>query len=271
MKRFVRSGLLRCLFGSFLIFTCDRAFSERKLFAFENGLGFGTFSEEAEFLQKEGYAGVSQVRGKPERVAKQAEAYQKAGLRVLSVYLDAASPELTAGQEEELLAGLAGKVEMIELTVKTMGSDTIANVRKISKAADEKGLKVALYPHHGYAVATIPQAMELIEKVDDSNLGVMFNLCHFLRNEDVADLEKVIAGAGDRLLAVSVSGADAEGVDWRALIKPLGEGDFPLMRVLKEVEKVGFEGPVALQCYGVPGDKRKNLERSMATWKKLRP
>ena len=242
MKHFLRSGFLGCLLGSFLASSCDRAFSEQEFFAFENGLGFGTFSEEAEFLQKQGYAGVSQVGGKPERVAKQAEAYRKAGLRVLSVYLDAASPELAADRAEELLAGLAGKVEMVELTVKTMRPDTVKNVRRISEAAGEKGLKVALYPHHGHAVATIPQAMELIEKVDDSNLGVMFNLCHFLRGEDVADLEKVIVGAGDKLLAVSVSGADADGEDWRALIKPLGEGDFLLVRVTKGVRKSRLRG-----------------------------
>ena len=158
---------------------------------------------------------------------------------------------------------------MIELTVKKMNVGSVDAVRKICGTADALGMKVALYPHHGYAVATMPQAMDLLAKVNCPNLGVMFNLCHFLRGEDVADLEKVIAGAGDRLFAVSVSGADAGGKGWGALIKPLDEGDFPLVRLVEILVKNRFHGPVSLQCYGVPGDKKKNLERSMAAWKKL--
>ncbi len=269
MNHYFRSGFSGCLLGMVSIFGCDRAFSELELFAFENGLGFDTFSEEAEFLKAEGYSGVSQVGGKPERVAMQAETYGKAGLRVLSIYLDAASPDLAEGESKEFMANLKGKVEMIELTVKAMKPETIVDVRRISNEAAETGLKVVLYPHHGYAVATMPRAMDLIAKVNDPNLGVMFNLCHFLRGEDVADLEKVIADAGEKLCAVSISGADADGRDWGALIKPLDRGDFPMERLLKALKKADFDGPIALQCYGVSGDKRKNLERSMAAWRTL--
>lgn len=235
------------------------------LYAFENGLGFGTLPEEAKILSETGYGGVSQVSGDPVKLPEMVAAYRKEGLRVRSVYLDAGGEALDA----ETLEVLARSGAMIELTVKTIDPGTVDVIRKTCVAAERFGMKVALYPHHGYAVATMPQAMDLIAEVDHPNLGVMFNLCHFLRGEDVADLEKVIKGAGDRLFAVSVFGADPEGEGWPDLIKPLDEGAFPQKRLLEALADAGFEGPVSLQCYGVPGDKRKNLERSMVAWKKL--
>ena len=45
----------------------------------------------------------------------------------------------------------------------------------------------------------MPQAMDLIEKVNHPNLGVMFNLCHFLKNEDPKTLETTLEKAGSKL------------------------------------------------------------------------
>jgi hypothetical protein len=97
----------------------------------------------------------------------------------------------------------------------------------------------------------------------------MFNLCHFLRGEKPEDLEGVIESAGDRLFAVSTSGADLEGKEWDSLIQTLDVGTFPQRRLLTALDKAGFKGPIALQCYNVKGDKRENLTKSMAAWAKL--
>jgi hypothetical protein len=97
----------------------------------------------------------------------------------------------------------------------------------------------------------------------------MFNLCHFLRGEKLEDFEGVIKSAGDRLFAVSTAGADAEGKEWDSLIQTLDKGTFPQRRLLTALDKAGFNGPIALQCYNVKGDKRENLAKSMAAWAKL--
>ena len=68
-------------------------------------------------------------------------------------------------------------------------------------------IKVALYPHHGFAVATMPQALDLIAKVNHPNLGVMFNLCHYLKNENAADLETILEKSRPHLFSVSTCGA----------------------------------------------------------------
>jgi Xylose isomerase-like TIM barrel len=235
------------------------------LYAFENGLGFGADEEEAAFLKAAGYAGMSQVHGGGEALVRKVAAYEKAGLKVLSVYRDADGKGLDAAD----LRPLANKGALIELTVQKLTDATPARIREICLVAEGLGIKVALYPHHGFGIATMPQALELASKVDYPELGIMFNLCHFLRGENPADLEKTIAAAGERIIAASVSGADTEGKDWPELIRPLGTGDFPMERLLAALRKSGFSGPIALQCFAIKGDKKENLQTSIAAWKAI--
>jgi len=130
-------------------------------------------------------------------------------------------------------------------------------------------IKVALYPHFGFGIATMPQAMDLIGKVNHPNLGVMFNLCHFLKSENAEDLEKALKQAGPRLFGVSTAGADIDGKGWGALIQTLDQGSFPQKRLLKALDAADFHGPITLQCYALPGGKRTNLEKSMSAWKRF--
>lgn len=237
------------------------------LYVFENGLGFGTDTEQAVFLKNVGYAGVSQVKGSGEVLGRKVAAFEKEGLKVLSVYRDVAGK----GLDVDDLRPLDGKDAIIELTVMKVTESTPARIREICTMAEGLKMRVALYPHHGFGIATMPQAMEMVSKVDDPSLGIMFNLCHFLRSENPAALEKTIAACGERLFAVSVSGADTDGKDWPTLIRPLGEGDFAMTRLLSALRKSNFSGPVALQCYGVKGDKKENLKTSIAAWKTFSP
>ena len=39
-----------------------------------------------------------------------------------------------------------------------------------------------------------------------------------------------------------------------------------LVRTLREL---GYQGPIGLQCFGITGDTREHLARSMAAWHKL--
>lgn len=239
----------------------------RDLFAFFNGLPKGTLEEEARFLKEAGYAGVNQVyaAGGGKKLEERVAVYEKAGLKVLSLYLPATKEPVS----EEMVKGLVNRGGMIELTVQKVDEEVIRSIRQTVEMAEKRKIKVALYPHFGNAVATMPQAMDLIAKVDHPNLGVMFNLCHFLKSEEVADLEKVLEAAGERLFAVSTCGADAEGESWGELIQTLDKGDFPQERLFKQLGKMKFEGPVGLQCYAIKGDKKENLKKSMKAWREI--
>ncbi|OUT56656.1 MAG: hypothetical protein CBB71_17595 [Rhodopirellula sp. TMED11] len=235
------------------------------LYVFENGLGFGNVHDEAAALKQLGYAGIAQVQASGKRLSQRIAACDQQGLRVLSVYLNVNDQAIA----EDAIKPLANRDAIIELTVQRMTPRTIEAVRQTAEMASQHGLKVALYPHHGLAVATMPQAMDLIKKVDHPNLGVMFNLCHFLRGQEASELERTLEEAGDRLFAVSVCGADTDGKGWGDLIQTLDQGDFPQQRLLKQLREQNFQGPVSLQCYAIPGDKRVNLQRSINAWKSL--
>ncbi len=234
-------------------------------YAFQNGVSFGSDENEAKTLKELGYDGISQVKVTGDRLAQKIAAYDKVGVKVLSVYLNVDDKPLSAG----MVKPFADRGCLIELTVRKMTPTTVEAVRQTAEMAGKMKIRVALYPHYGFAVATVPQALDLVKKVDHPNLGVMFNLCHFLRGEKADDMEAVLKRASPHLFAVSTSGANADGRSWGDLIKTLDEGDFSQQRLFDALRKVGFDGPVGLQCYGVRGDKRTNLKKSMAAWKKI--
>jgi len=239
--------------------------SAMEVYAFRNGCAFGDYEKEAKTLKSLGYTGISQVKKGGEDLAERIAIYERHGLKVLSIYLNVEDTPIKA----EMVKPFAGKKALIELTVRKRTPQTIDAVTKTVEMASKMGIKVALYPHHGFAVATMPQAMAIIEEVQHTNLGVMFNLCHFLRGENVEHLETTLEKSGDRLFAISTNGADIDGKNWTQLIQPLDQGSFPQERLFKKLKALGFPGPVGIQCYGVKGDKQKNLQRSMEAWKKV--
>jgi len=236
-----------------------------RFLAFQNGLGLGSPEKDARLLKEIGYDGVCQVFDRGEKLAERVAAYDRVGLPVLSVYLNVYDQPIPASDVQPL----ANRGAMIELTIRKMTPQTVAAVRQTAEMAEGLNIKVALYPHFGFAVAAMPQAMELMEKVNHPNLGVMFNLCHFLKSEKAEDMEKILKAAGDRLFAVSTSGADLNGKSWATLIQPLDQGDFPQERLFRHLKKLNFEGPVGLQCYGIKGDKPELLKRSFTAWSKI--
>ena len=254
-----------------LISICLSSVAEEKfapeLYAFFNGMPKLPFEKEAEFLKETGYAGISQIyaNGTGRKLAERVAAYEKAGVKVLSVYLPATANPI----EEEAVQALANRGGMIELTVKTINPEIVESIRQTATMAEKLKIKVALYPHAGLAVETVPQAMDLIGKVDHPNLGVMFNLCHFLKSEKADDLEKVLAKAGDRLFAVSTCGADTDGKGWGQLIQTLDKGTFLQKRLFNALKEMNFKGPVGLQCYALKGDRKVNLTASMKAWQEL--
>ena len=202
--------------------------------AFENGVNFGSVENDAKTLRELGYAGISQTFSGGEKIAERIVAFDNLGLKVLSVYLNVEDTPIT----RELVKPLANRNAIIEITVRTITPKTVEAVRQTAEMASKLKIRVALYPHHGHAIATMPQAVEMIAQVNHPNLGVMFNLCHFLKNQKAEDLELVLEKAGRRLFAVSTCGATLGGQSWSDLIKPLDEGNFPQRRLLLALKKM---------------------------------
>ena len=142
-------------------------------------------------------------------------------------------------------------------------------VREIADMAHEAGLRIALYPHTGFWLERVEDAVRVAKKVDRENVGVTFNLCHWLMVDDERNVKPLLELAMPYLFVVTINGADREGKGWDRLIQTLDRGTFDLYEFLKTLVGLGYEGPIGLQGYGIKGDPYENLKRSMDAWRTL--
>ena len=111
-------------------------------------------------------------------------------------------------------------------------------------------------------------AVRIAEKVDRPNVGVTFNLCHWLRVSQNRDAKAVLEKAMPHLFVVSINGADTDGKDWKTLIQTLDRGTFDMKGFLETLRDAGYTGPIGFQGYAIGGDAYDNLKRTMAAWEK---
>jgi len=234
--------------------------------------------EQAKMLKELGYAGIGWGKTRISEMLKKLDVY---GLKMFSIYVAAdVDPDKPAYDPalKEAIEQLKGHDTVIWLQVNG-GTPSMADsderavsiLREIVEAAEKSGLRVALYPHVGAYVARIEDGIRLVKKVDRKNLGVCFNLCHFLKLDDEKNIESRLKEALPCLFAVNINGADSGNtreMDWGRLIQPLDRGTFDVRRMLATLDQLGYAGPIGLQCFGIPGDCRENLERSMSAWRR---
>lgn len=251
------------------------------LFAFDNAFPAGwTPERQAALLAELGYAGVG-ATGTAD-LPRRLEAFESQGLRIFSIYVGARlgedGPQYDPGLEAAIQA-LAGHETILWLFVQGHASDAeqqaVRVVREIADLAAPAGLRVVLYPHVGFYVARVEDAVRLARAAERDNVGASFNLCHFLKLDDEGQLRKRLTAAMPYLELVSINGSDAgdtRQMGWDRLIQTLDRGTFDNRRLLGLLMELGYEGPIGLQCYNVPGDPRENLARSIAAWREwVRP
>jgi hypothetical protein len=100
-------------------------------------------------------------------------------------------------------------------------------------------------------------------------VGVMFNLCHYLKVEPKTDLKTALTEAKPLLWQVSTCGAEKGGNSWGQLIQTLDRGSYDQAALFQMLHELGFKGNVGFQCYAIRGDSRDNLKRSIGAWNKL--
>jgi sugar phosphate isomerase/epimerase len=240
-------------------------------FAFDNGLH--GIADPSQLLKQLGYAGMGASGLNVSGLVKR---YQEAGLKVFSTYVGCNLDKTPTydPQFKKCVEELKGTDVILWLTVLggKRGQDdekAVAVVREIADLAATGGLRVALYPHTGFYVATTADALRLVKQAERKNLGATINLCHELMTDQGPQLDATIRAAATHLFLVSINGADAKqpGFSWDRLIQPLGRGDFDVCGFLKKLRAAGYRGPIGLQCYAVKGDAAENLRQSIRAWK----
>ena len=231
-------------------------------------------------LAELGYDGMAHLwlKGVPERL----KTLDARGLKLFQIYVRVSVAPKKRPYDphlEEVARLLKGRDTTLGLLVSggkpsDPGGDAraVEVIREIAAVAQASGLRVALYPHTGDWLERVEDAVRVVQKVDRKNVGVMFNLCHWLKVDDEKNLEAVLKQALPHLFAVTINGADrglGRRGGWDRLIRPLDGGTFDVAGFLGTLGKLGYTGPIGLQCYGLRGDAREHLQRSMKAWRRL--
>jgi sugar phosphate isomerase/epimerase len=241
------------------------------LFVFDNGLH--GIQDPPKLLKELGYAGMGASGLEIGGLIKQ---YQAAGLRVFSTYVGCHLDKTPAYDPRFKTALREWKGTGVILWLTVLGgkygqddAKAVAVVGEIADLAAGSGLRVALYPHTGFYVATTADALRIVKKADRKNLGATINLCHELMTDQEANLDATIREAAPHLFLVSINGADSKqpGTGWDRLIQPLGRGSFDVCGFLKKLKAAGYRGPIGQQCYAVKGDPVENLKQSIRAWR----
>jgi sugar phosphate isomerase/epimerase len=233
--------------------------------------------QQAQMLKELGYDGVGHLwlDNIPERL----KTLDAAGLKLFQITI---TVNIAPGKQaydpklKEVMPLLKGRgVQFLLLMNGLKPSDPAGDaraveiIREMAALASDSGAQILLYPHSYMWMERIEDAVRVADKVDRPNVGVMFNLCHWLRVSKSRDYKPLLVQAMPRLWAVSISGADEfdDKPGWGHYIQPLGRGSFDMAAFLKTLRQLGYTGPIGLQCYGIPGDVRDTLAESMKAWR----
>jgi len=238
-----------------------------------------TAKEQVEMVRELGYAGMGCTAGKG--LKEMAEELDKNGLRLFTVYLginiDPDQPKYGPELKEtiEILKVRNGMLWLFIQSKKLKPSDSAGDPRavkilqEIADMAGDANVRAALYPHTGFWVERVEDAVRLARQVNRKNVGVTFNLCHWLMVDDKKNMKSLIEKAMPHLFVVTINGADSGGKDWKTLIQTLDRGTFDIHRFLNTLYDCGYTGPIGFQGYGIGGDAYDNLKRTMGAWRKL--
>lgn len=236
-----------------------------------------TIESQVAMLKELGYDGWGPAGN--QNVPEMLKALDANGLKMFALYTGLnIDPEGPAYEPKlkEIIAALKGRETILWVFVtskrlkpsSTDGDErAVAVLREIADMAHEAGVQVSIYPHVGFYAEKTDDAIRLAQKVNRRNLGVTFNLCHWLKAEGPQDPKPLLRRAMPYLNVVTINGADREGKDWDKLIQPLGRGDYDVYGLLKTLNRLGYTGPIGFQGYGIKGDIREVLKTTMDAWR----
>lgn len=141
-------------------------------------------------------------------------------------------------------------------------------LRELGDLAAQSGLRISIYHHTNDWTESLLFALKVVKQVDRPNVGVNFNLCHWLKVDGDKDYRPALQENAKHIFAVTINGAQVGSQAWTGgLIQPLDRGDFDNQALLNLLQEIGYRGPIGLMCYGITDNTREHLQRSMRVWK----
>jgi len=235
------------------------------------GRGRFTSAEQAALLHRLGIKGIGATR--PGELASALAALDANGVAVRALYTVAdISPEGVRIDPDvaPAIKALKGRPAIVLLGINGKAPDgdklALSVIRQVHKMAAASHLTVALYPHYGFHIASVDDALRLADMYNSPKVGISFNLCHWLRESGGKEPVENLVRRLRRVRTIVINGADYEG-GWDRLIQTLDRGQFDVYRLLRLLKARGLDVPVGLQCYNIPGEPEENLARSCAAWR----
>ena len=153
-------------------------------------------------------------------------------------------------------------------------SEAIRLLQIISVWSKKSGLQVAIYPHFSFYVERTDHALQLAQKINRKNVGLSFNLCHWLATTNLTErtqLKSHLKEINPYLKMMTISGAydiiSQKKSIFDDYILPLGTGNFDTYDLLKYMVKtIKYKKPIGVQCYNIKGNKPQLIQNTMYVW-----
>ena len=254
-----------------------------KLYGFCVGMGVAdakprSVAEQARMLRDLGFDSVGYPLWLDENLDKNLRTLDEAGLKVYLMHTSVnVNPQSRPYDPRlpEAIRKLKGRPVTICVLLRGFppgdprGEQAAVKVlRQLGDLAAESGLRISIYHHTGDWTASLPFALRVVKKTNHPQVGANFNLCHWLMVDGDKDYRPVLRDSAAKIFVVTINGAKVGAKTWaNGLIQPLDQGDFDNRQLLATLREIGYRGPIGLMCYGIPGDAREHLPRSMKVWK----
>lgn len=267
-------GSLAALSAGLLL--SSAALAAPEFFVLDNGVGRGSWppEQQAKTLKELGYDGIGYNYTKPADLAAWQKAFKEQELKIYSLYVYTFidKPVHYDPAFKEAIRMLKGSDTVIWMTLRETAvkgdhdAEAVKLVQEIADLAQESGVRVALYGHAGFYVATANDAVRIVKLVKRPNVGATINLCHEFITENGDRLDETLKTASPCLALVTINGVDVKNKNY---ILRLDQGDYDVAGWIKKLQAAGYKGPVGLQCFSVKGDVTENLKADIAAWRKI--
>jgi sugar phosphate isomerase/epimerase/HEAT repeat protein len=230
------------------------------------------YAGSGELAQELGFPGFGHPKGVT--VAQRVASLEKEGLRLILatgvIRLDAAQP-IDMAKVKEIMPALAKHKTVLGVVLSgnrkaDHDAKAVDVLTQMADIAKPHGVEIAIYPHAGDYTQTVEEAARVTAKVNrPQQVGVIFNLFHWMSVDRARDLKTALTQAAPWLKVVNINGSAKN----KATVLPLDQGDFDLSPIITILDEIDYGGPVGLFCYNIGGDARTHLATSMTQWKAM--
>lgn len=281
----------KLLIYSVLLIYTQSVFAQKvrnQFFAFHNIIRgdalYNTFDKQVEFVKSEGFDAIeiNQIENFAEMKAAIDKHQFKGAFFYVKLKLE---PPFYDSGLEDCIKKLKGTNVIISPFIvsetkrykpSTHDADTLAThlLQQIGDMAKKSDLEVAIYSHYSFYVERTDHALALAKQVNRKNVGLTFNLCHWLATTNQQErmmLKPHLKELNPYLKMITISGANdvisQSKVIWDDYILPLGQGSFDTYELVRYMIKdLKFKKTIGVQCYNLKGDKAALVKNTISVW-----